>query len=371
VALGDVDGDGASDLLLGAVGSDGAGADAGKAYLVRGPIAGGSVAEQAHAAWLGEASLDYAGSSVALLDVDGDGADDVLVGAQGNGAGGVTGGRVYLFRSPVEAGPGALASADATITGLGPDTVAPPHGAPSVGDGLGSVVANAGDVDGDGLEDVLLGANGADDGGVDGGSAGLFFGPLADGDRAFRDADRFWYGVGDGLYVGDSVAPAGDLDDDGYDDVMIGGDAPVAGAPGPGVVWLVRGPGVAGQLDIETAETRIVGENPGDLAGAYTSAAGDTDGDGHADLLIGAYGVDLNDYNEGAAYLVHGPFAPGAVALADVRPRWVGTVDGASAGSAVAGGADLDGDALPDLLIGARYDTTGGSFAGQAYVVLP
>ena len=93
-------------------------------------------------------------------------------------------------------------------------------------------------------------------------------------------------------------------------------------------------------------------KDAGDFAGAYTASAGDVDGDGFVDLTIGAYGVDLADYNEGAVYLAYGPFPAGTLALADAATRWVGMADGAVAGSAVAGGADADGDGWTD------YDVT-------------
>lgn len=366
-ATGDVNGDGAADLLLGAVGNDEVGPDAGKAYLVYGPLteARGSLMDTS-VSWTGQTRLDYAGSAVAFSDIDGDGDSDVFIGAQNNSLGGITGGRAYVFRAPLVDGAYGLGDADATITGTGPTAFAPPHGAPAVGDGVGSVLAGAGDFDGDGLEDILLGANGADDLGVDAGLAALFLGPLEDGNHTVRDADRLWLGPTAGLYAGDSVARAGDVDGDGYGDILVGGDS-----QGPGTVWLIHGPGMAGSVDVTTAETSFVGEDAGDLAGAYTAPAGDVDGDGWADVLIGAYGVDLVDYNEGAAYLARGPFASGTLALADAATRWVGPADGAVAGSAVAGGADADGDGLPDLLVGARYSPTGGEFAGEAYLVVP
>lgn len=364
---GDADGDGLPELALGAVGADGAGPEAGAAWLVPGTAlgVGGALGELARR-HEGEAALDYAGSAVALLDVDGDGLSELAVGAQGHTGGGAGAGAAYLLRAPLGGG-GPLGEATLRVDGEGEGGPGPPHSAPSVGDGVGAVLANGGDVDGDGLDDLLLGANGADDLAFDGGLAALFLGPVGEGRRSLRDADRLWLGARADLVVGDSVAGVGDLDGDGHGEVLVGGEM-----GGSGTTWLVPGPGAAGAVDVEgAARTRFVGEAPGDVAGSYTAPVGDVDGDGAADLLLGAYGVDVYGYSDGAAYLVRGPFPPGVVALGEGATRFVGPGDGAVAGSAVAGGGDVDGDGLGDLLVGARYATGGGSFAGEAYFVVP
>ncbi len=365
----DVTGDGVPDFIVGAIANDELGPEAGKAYVVAGPYTGGALAD-APLHLLGESKSDYAGTSVALLgDVDGDGGGDLLVGAPANEGGGSGAGRVYLLRGPMEPGTWGLGEAWATITGEGPMLL---HGAPAEGDGVGSVACAAGDVDGDGLADVLLGANGNELGGNDAGAAAIFLGPVGEGDHALAEADRLWIGDAPLQYVGDAVAAAGDLDGDGLDDVLVSGDT-----NGPGTVWVVAGSdaGAGGATSIGATAIRFEGENVGDLAGAAAAGAGDTDGDGWRDLVVGAYGRDVgDDADVGAAYLVRGPFAPGVNSLGSAARAWYGRGPSDNAGRAVAGGGDLDGDALGDLLVGAPYADTqgdaGGAFGGEVYLFL-
>src|SRR5678815_1044130 len=108
------------------------------------------------------------------------------------------------------------------------------------------------------------------------------------------------------------VAGPGDVNGDGHDDVLVGargnaegGDSEVYGAAG--AAYLVLGP-VTGTLDLSMADAKLVGEEPGDDAGHCVSGAGDVDGDGHDDLLIGAPLHDERGGSEtGAAYLLLGP----------------------------------------------------------------
>jgi hypothetical protein len=359
----DVTGDDVPDLLVGAIANDELGPEAGKVYLVPGPWVSGSLADVT-TSFLGESKADYAGSAVAFLgDLDGDGAGDLAIGAMANDAGGSGAGKAYVFHGPFEARTHSLSEAAANIAGTGVTALL--HGAPVDGDGVGSVLAAAGDLDGDGLADLLLGANGSDLGGKDAGAAAVFLGPVADGDHAFTEADRLWVGEVELQYVGDAVASAGDLDGDGLADVLVSGDT-----GGNGTTWVFYGPGAVGSTAVSTAPLRFEGERLGDLAGAAVSAAGDTDGDGTPDLLIGAYGRDVTGLDAGGAYLLRGPFAPGVVSLADADRSWLGEGQSDDAGRAVAGGGDLDGDGRADLLVGAVYADTGGSYGGEAYLIL-
>ncbi len=362
----DLTGDGVPDLLVGAIGSDDAGPESGKTYLLPGPLTGGLLGD-ADVMFVGESKSDYSGSAVVLLgDIDGDGAEDLAIGAPANEGGGNGAGKAYVFRGPFEARTTGLGEADAEVVGEGPAALL--HGAPAAGDGVGSVLARAGDVDGDGLSDLLLGANGDESGGADAGAAAVFLGPVADGAVPLADADRLWIGDVPAQVVGDSVAGVGDLDGDGRDDVLVGGDTGAAGS-----TWLVLG--TDGSGPISGASVRFDGEALGDMTGSAAAGAGDTDGDGWRDLVIGAYGRDAPAWEApavdvGAVYLLHGPFSAGVVSVGTAREVWLGARPSGEAGRALAGGGDMDGDGLPDLLVGAIYADTGGAYGGEAYVIL-
>ena len=227
-----------------------------------------------------------------------------------------------------------------------------------------SDLAGPGDVDGDGLADLWLGANGNEVGGNDAGLAALFLGPVGEGDHALADADQRWIGESVMQYVGDSVAGPGDLDGDGLADLVTTSDTSLTGT-----TWVIFGPGTPGDSAISSAAVKITGASDGDLAGASVRGAGDTDGDGTRDLLIGAYGRDGAESDAGAAYVVAGPFSPGSIDLADVTP-WTGRNGADEAGRLVAGGGDVDGDGRADLLIGAPYADFYAIYGGEAYVVL-
>ncbi|MDP2311761.1 MAG: MopE-related protein [Pseudomonadota bacterium] len=287
---GDVDGDGQSDILVGAWGADGGGAYSGAVYLVNGPRWGTVSLSSADAELVGEASGDFAGQSVAGVgDLDGDGYDDVLVGAPGTASGT---GTAYLVHGPIT-GTVSLATADAMLTGEVED------------DAAGASVAAAGDVDGDGTPDLLVGAYGYDYAGVDTGAGFLIRGPIS-GTLGLASADALLVGEHSGNNAGWSVAGAGDMDGDGQDDVLVGAIREDSGGSGAGAAYLVYGP-VTSLFDLGSADARILGEGTNDYAGTSVGGAGDTDGDGKGDVLVGAPYEDSGvNSHAGAAYLVLG-----------------------------------------------------------------
>jgi hypothetical protein len=187
-----------------------------------------------------------------------------------------------------------------------------------------------------------------------------------DHDASMVDARRI--GPGNGAYAGGALAGGGDLDGDGLDDLLVAAD----GAAG-GQVYVLLGPVSDGDAPLDDALPSLVGDTEGDLAGWSVAITGDTDGDARPDVLIGAPGSDLGGAEAsdgGAVYLVTDAATPGVRTLGDAATaRYAGEAPGDAAGRAVTGAGDIDGDNIADLLMGAQYNQAGGVFAGQAYVV--
>jgi FG-GAP repeat len=377
---GDVNGDGRPDVLVGEhfAGNRGR-ARAGSAYVL---FTGGAtksidLAALAQAGFRidGTAAGDLAGWSVAGAgDVNGDGRSDVVVGApQADGNGRVGSGSAYVVfgtSAPTSVDLAALGQAGLRIDGAAP------------GDEAGTAVAGAGDVNHDARADVIVGARFAGNNKRPfSGSAYVVFGRAEPGtvDLAALDQAGFRIdGAAESDLAGWSVAGAGDVNGDGWTDVMVGarfaGNLGRAGSGSAYVVFGRKAPTTVDLASLGQAGFRIDGAAAGDLAAGSVAGAGDLNGDGRADVLVGARGADNNDrIGSGSAYVVFGRAAPTNVDLAALG-RAGFRIDGAAAGDraaySVAGPGDVNGDGRADALIGAHYaDKNAREDSGSAYVV--
>lgn len=364
-AAGDIDGDAAPDLLVAAYENDDGAGNAGKVYLLRGAGLGRGSASLADADWsfVGEQGNYQLGVSVAGGgDVDGDGLDDMLLGALGSSMQGYV---HVVLGSAVGSGSMPISMANHALAGEGE------------GDNAGISSDIVGDVDGDGLADLVVGAYGRDAAGQASGGAYIVLASELDavGANDLGYASHRYTGQSAGDLAGFAVAGAGDVDGDGLADVLVGADCNNEAGELAGKAYLVLsgnlGETTAGSLALADAE--LIGESPGDRAGGSVAGAGDVDGDSRDDVLVGACYNSQGSSNEGKAYLVLGNQLAlgGSLELATVERAWVGVNTGDLAGRTVAGGGDVNGDGVYDLLIGATHaNESGDNDAGKVYVIL-
>ena len=348
VGAGDVNGDGNDDLLVSGVGDDEGGTDAGAVYLVLGPVTGTVEMSRADAKLLGERPEYYLGeSSAGAGDVNGDGNDDLILGNRLYREG-RSPGVAYVVLGPVS-GTLDVAFADATL--VGEDRF----------DEAGWSVAGAGDMNSDGNHDVLVGTGLRYDSSGPHGTAYLLHGPVTGRiDLGTADATL---DLGEGVADGTRVTGKGDANGDGQVDLLIGSPYDIEAGDWTGAAYLLLGPAI-GDMELDTAaDAKLLAEADYDVPGHRLSWAGDVDGDGNDDMLIGALGNDEGGMYAGAAYLILSPVT-GTHGLGTADAKLIGT-EGEFVGATVAGPGDLDADGRDDLLIGAggfRPDVLGAAY---------
>lgn len=407
---GDFDGDGVADLLIPASNAGGVG----RVYVFRG---GGSLPSSATSATAdvvlsGTTSGDELGHTLAAVDVNGDGVDDLCAGLRGGTR------RLVVWLG----GPQFLA-------GGAPDlTVSPTAADPNLG-----IDAAGGDLNGDGVEDLVVGDESNNRGVSGAGGLFVFFGPVT-ADLDTDDADVVLTGEGTGdlfgasLAVGDVISGAGD---GGVADLVVGADRADVVPLAPGKVYVFRGPLAPGTRSASTAEAILVGAAASDGFGLPVRL-GDVDGGGVLDVVVSAAGADTGSPDAPGSVIVFrgeagigtpsgdtpfatltgafsgdrlglslavGDFTGGDVDVAAGIPGddgaftdagsvafWFGTTTGTAEaapgrlprvsgpavghalGSQFVATADVNGDGRDDLIVGNSADLTNGVDAGACHV---
>ncbi|MCE9666357.1 FG-GAP-like repeat-containing protein [Myxococcus stipitatus] len=299
----------------------------------------------------GATAAEQAGTALAVGDISGDGVDDVIVGAPfyDTSTTYTDTGAVYAYTGPVTpSSNGQLSSAPVRVLG----------GLTQTNYQAGSAVAVV-DVNGDGIKDLVVGAPRYDAGAlVDAGAVFVFFGPVT-GLQNFAAANLVLTGAVAGELTGSALASAGDLDGDGLEDLLIG--APASGTAA-GKAYVVYGGSVTSSPFSLAAQPRFSGVAQ-DLAGTALLGPGDINGDGFKDVLIGAPGFTANT---GAVFVAYGAATrfTGNVLLSTL-PRYIG-VASSETGRALVALGDVDGDGSADFVVG----SPGLSNAGAATLVL-
>jgi hypothetical protein len=245
----------------------------------------------------------------------------------------------------------------------------------AAGDHLGWSAAGAGDINKDGYHDILFGAYLANIGAKgDSGAAYLVFGSpgrsttTLDAATSMSPKGIKISGAAAGDLWGNSVSGAGDFNKDGIDDFIIGGrsfNVPSRNDAGAAVVIFGKTSGWA-DIDLATftsgsAGFWILGAATGDRCGSSVAAAGDVNGDGAGDVIVGAKTADfLARTDSGAAYVIFGHSQATAFSTVDVANipagsgfKLFGALSGDQTGYSVSGGRDINGDGFDDLVVGA------------------
>lgn len=315
---------------------------------------------------LGESYQNAFGTSIAGLgDLDGDGKSDFVVGAYTNSKDDLSkNGKIYIFTSKdLSRGNNNASIAKYQYEGMEAE------------DRLGFAVANAGDVDGDGLDDILTAAYFAEE---EKGVAYLIYARELSASKTSIDDIAAYRFLGSKTWhaVGYSLSCAGDVDGDGLDDLLIGTRYEVSSSYDYGHAFLVYAKDLKSSTDLELlydASVVFSCHHSANWCGFSVAGAGDVDGDGLDDFLIGDPNNSQVISKGGAAFLFLGASLNSKITSIepdDADYEFYGEKESSAAGNWVATAGDINADGLSDIIIGATgYDIGEKTNEGKVYVI--
>lgn len=354
----DFNSDGIADILIGAAQENTGGLDAGAAYVFYGSnaLAASISASSANVKLIGETTDDQLGSSVASGDVNNDGIADIIVGAPFENTGGSDAGAVYVFYGSTSLASSIDASlANVKLTGEDAD------------DRFGTSITS-GDVNKDGIADIIVGATGDDSGGSNAGAAYIFYGSStlsSSIDASVANVKLVGENAND--FFGQSAA-TGDVNNSGISDIIVGAIGEDTGGGIAGAVYVFYGStSLAASIDASAANVKIIGEDGGDQLG-ISVATGDVNGSGILDILAGADQNTAGGSAAGAAYVFYGSASlASSIDASAANVKLIGEDDEDNFGISISSG-DVNNNGITDILVGAQQTGPGISHQGAAYV---
>ncbi|MFQ5456297.1 MAG: hypothetical protein ACE5EA_08865 [Nitrospirota bacterium] len=329
----DINGDGYSDIAVSAPYRDAGETNIGEVYIYFG---GESVDDIPDVILTGEAEGDGFGYSISIGgDINNDGYDDIAVSSIFNDKGGVDSGRVYIYFG----GESVDDIPDVILTGE------------AEGDGFGYSVSIGGDINNDGYDDIIVGSPLNNKG-----SAYLYLGGI------YMDnmPDLIIKGEENDDGFGYSISIGGDINNDGYSDIIIGSPFNDANGNNAGRAYIYLG----GKTIDSIPDFIMTGIYKGDQFGYSVSYTGDINRDGFSDILIGAIRGDSVRADFGAAYLYFG----GIIMYDEADIIFRGEASSNFFGYRVSTASDLNNDGFDDIIISAPYNDSGGFDTGRAYI---
>ncbi len=388
-SAGDVNNDGFSDIIIGAYAAHPSGVpDAGETYVIYGGNSiGGTINLSALSASQGFVingidDNDNSGVSVSSVgDVNNDGFSDIIIGANRADPTGAPGaGETYVIYGGSSIGSNINLSTLASTQGFIINGIVS-------NDNSGISVNGAGDVNNDGFSDIIIGANWADPNSASSGQTYVIYGGNSIGNTidlsTLSPSQGFIVnGISYGNFSGYSANGAGDVNNDGFSDVIIGAHGMGAnGNTSSGATYVIYGgSSIGGIIELSTLSPSqgftINGIDVGDWSGRSVSSAGDINNDGFSDIIIGASGADPSgNSGAGETYVIYGGNSIGGTinlsALSASQGFIINGIDeDDNSGESVSGAGDINNDGFADIIIGANYaDPSGNSGAGETYVI--